>query len=662
MPLTTGTRIGPYDVTAKLGAGGMGEVYRARDDLAVVLSRGPVPVADALAIAGQIAQALEAAHQIGVVHRDLKPANIKVRADGTVKVLDFGLAKAMDASGGASGSLANSPTMTSPATEMGMILGTAAYMSPEQARGKAVDRRADVWAFGVVLYEMLAGRRAFSPAPSKGEAESVSDTLASVLKDTVPFDALPADTPPAVRRLLRRCLVKNRADRLDSMVTARLEIADATSVTGDEAAGLAAGATAPVRTGSLVVGMTLAGAALGLAAGWAIFGTTPPESGGDVVRFSIPLPPGAEVKSVALAGQENTVVCLADRLYARRMSDEAPQPVPGTDGAENLFISPDGRWAGYFVGGTIRKVALAGGDPLTIAAADAKTPGAACGQPTAFSTLDTAAGEIGHWWPEFLPGGQTALITVWMAATGINDSKIAALDLVAGRHRVLMSGSCAKFLPPGRLLCFHVGAYQVVPFDPVALRPTGEPTRVLPDGTALDPLGSWEKPVAVSPKGTLAYQAGPLVPDLQLIWVSARAEIEPVGGPPRRWRQASLSPDGRRVVGSRIEAGTTVLWIQDLVRQTEQRLDIPGANFDALWHPSGGSIVFTSMRKGHFDAYTPTLADGVAQSIIEEPFDQQPLALSNDGTRMVLYDYLAARHRPHPHERSGPTTRSAPTR
>jgi eukaryotic-like serine/threonine-protein kinase len=749
MSLAPGTRVGPYDIVAPIGAGGMGEVYRAHDaklgrdvaikilpahfvadaerlarfereartlaslnhpniaqiygmeeagagqsralvmelvegdDLSAMIARGSpeaesvssrprdgvstarrgsgMPLADALPIAKQIAQALEAAHELGIVHRDLKPANIKVRPDGTVKVLDFGLAKAMDASGVVSGSLANSPTITNPATEMGTILGTAAYMSPEQARGKPVDRRADVWAFGVVLYELLSGRRAF-------DGSEVSDVLASVLKDTIAFDALPADTPPAIRRLLRRCLEKNRADRLDSMATARLEIADALAPAGaDDSGGHASGGDASSRPRPRRANPTPAlsgvAAAFAILAAWAWFKPAPAAPGG-IVRFSIELPPGPPRTDVAITAAGDALVYDAGKLFVRSVADAEPRAIPGTDGARMVFVSPDGRWAGFFAGGAIKKVAIAGGDPLRVTDADSDSPGAAWGpdnqiyfsagwnaplsvvsadggtKPTVISTVDAAAGELAHWWPEPLPGGKALLFTDWMAASGINDARIAVLDLATGKHRILMPGSNAKYLSTGHLLYFHAGGFYRIAFDPVTVRVAGDPVKVLPDARPLDPSGSSVRSIAASTSGTLAYLSGALEPTRQLAWATQAGIIEPIAGQPQAWLGMQLSPDGRRIVAARSDGGTRGLWLHDLIRQTDEKIEAPGATFDPVWSPTGDFLLFTSLRKGHFDIAMLRPAEAVVRPVIEEPFDQGPMAVTHDGKRMVMYENL----------------------
>jgi predicted Ser/Thr protein kinase len=720
MTLAPGTRHGPYEIRALLGEGGMGRVYRAHDatlnrevalkvlgDLvandpdrlarfkreaqvlaslnhpniaqiygvegdALVLElvegptleeiiRGPgptIPLADALKIASQIAQALEAAHELGIVHRDLKPANIKVRPDGTVKVLDFGLAKALaPESASATSGLSNSPTLTARATQLGMILGTAAYMAPEQARGRNVDRRADVWAFGVVVYEMLTGRRAF-------EGSDVTDVLASVLKDSVALSALPDGTPASIRRLLRRCLEKNPSDRLDSMATARLEIADATKP--DEATLMSVAPPARARRSATVTAlMVLAALAVGIAAGWALF--RPRQSAAPIdraVRFAVPLPAGSYPTSIAITPAGDTIILEAERIYVRGLSDQEVRPLPGTEGARGLFLSPDGSLVGFFLHDKIWKLSISGGDPLAVADVPTDTPGAGWGpnntilfspgwnsglvsvsadgggKPAAISTVDTANGELGHWWPELLPDGKTVLFTIWMAATGINDARLGLLDLTTGKHRVLMPGSAAKYLPSGHLVYFHAGTYRAVRFDPVAQRVIGDAVKVLPDARPMNPNGSRQKSFAMSNDGVLAYIASGNDPDEQLAWLTPAGVVQPIKLPPRQISDYALSPDGTQLVSGRVEGGASGLWITDLHRLIEQKLDIPGSAFDPTWSPTGAFLAFTTMRHGHFDVGTIRPGEGPPTMLIDDPFDQAVSAVSRDGKTIIIDEYF----------------------
>ena len=732
MPLSPGTRLGAYEVLSLLGEGGMGQVYRARDtrlgrdvaikilpdrfvadserlarfereartlaalnhpniaqiydaathgtgdahvaylamefvdgeDLAQLIARGPVPVPEALTIARQIATGLQTAHEQGIIHRDLKPANIKIRPDGVVKVLDFGLAKALGGGSdeaGSQGDIAHSPTMTSRGTELGMILGTAAYMSPEQARGKPVDRRADVWAFGIVLYEMLTGKRAFSG----GE---VSDVLASVLKDTLPLQALPLDTPPSVRRLLRRCLEKDRGERLDSMATARLELSDAMAPAGhaeDVSAPLPVTSASPAPATGLRVWQLIAAVAIVAAAGavWAAWSASARASAAQhsrVVRFNVTVP--GDVTAVGVTPSGDTMVFQSNRLYLRGLSDASSRPIPGTDGARNLLISSDGRWAVFYADNKIKKVALAGGDPLAIADADYDSPGAGWGpdntvlfspgwnsamfsvsadgggRPAAISFVDVANGELAHWWPQMLPDGKSAVFTIWMAAAGINDARIGVLDLSTGKHRAIGPGAFARYTASGHLIYFHAGGYHAVKFDPVAMRMTGDAVKVLADVMPHDPLGNRHKPWAVATDGTLVSVAGPLLPQVQWEWASASGKTSPINLPPQPVQVSDLTADGRWLVTSRIEGGVYTLWIGDLVRQTQERVELPASNFSPSWSPDGRFFIFTSMRKGHFDLWQYRMDEGRPVEIIGEPYDQNPIAVSSDGRTMLLED------------------------
>ena len=504
MAITPGARLGPYKVLSALGSGGMGEVYRAADtrlkrDVAVKvlpaalasdpdrlarfqreaevlaslnhpniahiygledadgvtalvmelvdgvtladrIDRGGLALDEALPIARQIAEALEAAHAQGIIHRDLKPANVKVRPDGTVKVLDFGLAKAMDpalVSSDESG-LSHSPTFTSPAmTHAGMILGTAAYMSPEQARGKAVDKRSDLWAFGCVLFEMLTGQSAFA-------GEGVSETMARVIEREPDWDVLPARTPAPIRRLLRRCLQKDRTRRLDSAAAARFDIEEAMGPGGEHDERR----THPRATWRRALPWVLTGASAVALALVLLSGglpgkvtSTPPIRvhvglGADATLAT--LDRGSAVilspngRSLVFVGQRRTGPAL---LFLRRLDQLEATPLPGTEGAHEAFFSPDGQWIAFFADAKLKKVALSGGAPVTICdtpdgrggwwASDGSILYAPFfagmdrggllrvssngGMPTAVTSL--AEGEVGHAWPQILPGGKALLFT-----------------------------------------------------------------------------------------------------------------------------------------------------------------------------------------------------------------------------------------------------------
>ncbi len=539
MSLAPGTRLGSYDIVSLLGAGGMGEVYRARDaalnrdvaikvlpelfaadpdrlarftreaqtlaalnhphiaaiygveqssgvralvmelvegeDLSAQIVRGPIPLADALPIARQVADALEAAHEQGIVHRDLKPANIKVRADGTVKVLDFGLAKALTQdSGPGTRDLANSPTLTARATQMGMIVGTAAYMSPEQAKGKDVDRRADIWAFGVVLCEILTGQRAF-------KGDDVTETLASVLKDAPALAALPAGTPLRLRELLARCLQKDPRLRQRDIGDVKLEL-DAIAAGPSDATPAGPVPVARPRLSAVVAGV-LAVAAVGVAIGWAL-SRNPGTPAPGPTRFIVVSPEGRAPIAPVLTPDGRVLVFAAGRLYKRDLAAFSATPLSGTEGAGTSMISPDGRWVAFFAGGKLKKVSLSGGDPTTIGEISGSMPGAVWGPDnntilfsrgwaTGLSSIhvddgqvqqltepDRGLGERGHWRPRILPGGQQVLFTIWMTGSGVNDARIGILDLKTRKHRALFPGTDATYLASGHVLYFLAGAWH----------------------------------------------------------------------------------------------------------------------------------------------------------------------------------------------------------
>ncbi len=589
MALTPGTRLGVYEVTAPIGEGGMGQVFRATDtrlkrqvaikilppslaadhdrlarfqreaevlaslnhpniagifgleenggvsalvmelvegeDLSQRITRGAIPLDEALPIARQIAEALEAAHEQSIIHRDLKPANIKVRPDGTVKVLDFGLAKAMEPTGVASPSVSQSPTITTPAmTQAGMILGTAAYMSPEQARGKQVDKRADIWAFGCVLYEMLTGKRAFG-------GEDVSLTLADVMKGEADWQALPATLPPGIRTVLTRCLQKDPKQRLRDIGDVRLALDGAF-----ERAPSQTSATVILASSSWSRGLPWATAAVAVAAavaGWSV--RQPPPT--PVTRFEIELPEllraGNSQRELALSPDGRSLVYVegersTSRLMRRDIDQLAPTEIAGSEQQEPTmpFLSPDGGTVGFLSRrtGALMKIPIAGGTPVTLSERlqNRAPPSGATWLPDGTIVHNAAGGlwrvpatggapilllETGLFaaGPMALPGGRAVLFHVGGAGDG--EASLEALVLSSGERRKIVSGRDPFYVPTGHLVFARAnGSLWAAPFDVDRLTITREPTPLSLTAFRLSPVASAQFSVAAN--GSLAYVPG----------------------------------------------------------------------------------------------------------------------------------------------------------
>ena len=722
MALSPGSRIGSYEVQGLLGAGGMGEVYRARDtslgrdvaikvlpasvasdaerlarfereakllaslshaniaqiyglerspagaalvmelapgeDLTAHISRGALPLQDALQIAIQIAQALEAAHDAGIIHRDLKPANIKVTADGAVKVLDFGLAKALDpAAASGSANAANSPTLTAQATAAGIILGTAAYMSPEQARGRDADKRADVWSFGVVFFEMLTGARLF-------QGETISDTLAAVLRQEIPWSTLPAATPSEITKLLRRCLERDRKNRLH-------DIADVRIVLDEVSRGGAMEDVRPLPSPAgrawwpaIVVG------AIALALAFAGGRWSAPKASAtaaNTVRLVVPRPPGVLYTSDPAVSPDGSFVVFvghADQdkqLYIQRFNESAPKAIGRTEGGDQPFVSADGKWIGYQKQNRLERIAVEGGDPILIAELPhTGGPGATWlsngtvvfgsmwlgglsavaqegGAVRPVSTLDSARGEIGHWFPSALPGARHVLMTVWTKATGINDAEVALLDVDTGKHQVLFKGAEGRYLSPGYIVFFRAGAYHAIRFNPETGTVSGESVRVLDDASGNPPEGD-QAQASLGPAGTFAYlSGGSHIMPRELAWISENGKIEPLGYPVRPYRGGTISGDGKRLAISAIESGRYVMRILALDRHSDEPLDLPGSAWDPVWQPGTTKIAFTTMRKGDFDAYWVDVGtQAPPEALLVTEFDESPNAFTPDGSALIV--------------------------
>jgi len=642
------------------------------DDLSQRIARGAIPIDEALPIAKQIAEALEAAHEQGIIHRDLKPANIKVRSDGTVKVLDFGLAKAMEpasalrASGGQA--LSQSPTITSPAmTQAGMILGTAAYMSPEQARGKAVDKRADIWAFGCVVYEMLTGKRPFT-------GDEISDVLAAVLRQDLDWRVLPATAPPRLRRLLMRCLERDPRVRLRDIGEARVDIDKAIAGVGDDAAaqGTTAPATASASRGRLpwmaAAAAVLVTAALVIPALRHLRETPPPAP--PETRTDIVTPATTDPTSFALSPDGRQIVYVASsegasRLWRRLLDQATAQPLAGTEGAQYPFWSPDSRSVGFFDGNSLKRMDLAVGSLQTLTAAVPRggtwsadgvilfTPNsgsplfripASGGTAVAVTTL---AQQSSHRFPQFLPGGRQFLFS----AVGTPDTQgiyLGSLDAPettrltvadgAGVYAPIGPGLAGASREGGWLWFIRGGALLAQRLDLTRRALTGDPVTVA-DSVALEGP-TLASAVSVSATGLVAYRSGGST-RRQLTWFDRAGTARGTMGAPdeNNLTAPNLSPDGRRVAVYRVTQGNTDVWLQNADRTTRVTFD-PSRDLFPLWSPDGSRIVFDSSRTGHRDLYEKASNGAGSEALlVASPQDKTASDWSADG-RFLLFHSL----------------------
>ncbi len=632
--------------------------------LADRIAEGPIPIDEALPIAKQIAEALEAAHERGIIHRDLKPANVKVKADGTVKVLDFGLAKAFQPDAGSDPS--DSPTVTA-ATQQGVILETAVYMSPEAASGKPVDKRSDIWSFGVVLFEMLSSRRVF-------DGESVSHVLAEVLKTEPDWTSLPAETPAAIRTLLRRCLAKARKQRLPDIGAARLDLDDVMTGTSPDAT-----ASLTVQAGSWRPALPLGLAALaigGLISGVAVWNVTPRPEPPDLLRFTIApedtaLEPGAAPRrflevlgGLAISSDGGHVVYTATalggtepQLMLRSLDQRVSVPIQGSLGGSGPVLSPDGEWVAFVpVSSTniLQRVRATGGSPETVTESPSGIFGASWGadgqiifgaltglyrvpavggEAEELTKPDIEQDESFRLWPEIIPDRQ-AVVFVVSTGTTLATGELAVLELDTRIVTKLgVAGTRPHYLATGHLVfATRTGALQAVPFDAEALVVTGAPVPVV-EGVAVGYGGSAD--FSVSNAGHLVYvPGGPEGIQRSLVWVDRLGEEELVTPSLRAYTLPRLSPDGTRVALD-IRAEQMDTWILTLATGAFQRLTSDIAGGEPVWMPDGERAVFKETGEPG-TGFSVALADGTGTA--ERQATKRDVLLyeaTPDGTMLV---------------------------
>ena len=693
MPVSAGDKLGPYEILALVGKGGMGKVYRARDprlnrDVAIKVSaaqfserfereakaiaalnhpnicqiydvgpnylvmefiegdspQGPMPLDQALRIARQIADALEAAHDKGITHRDLKPGNIKIKPDGTVKVLDFGLAKVTrPASSGE-----DSPTLTLGMTEAGMILGTAAYMAPEQARGKeSVDKRADIWAFGVVLYELVSGKRLF-------QGEDVGEILAKVIRDEPDLSEAPAQLTP----LLKRCLEKDPKKRLRDIGDMELLLANAPTP---------AASTAAPRLGRLpwIAASVLAIGATVALAGWWRSAHPAEQPLKPLVRLDVDLGPDVSLQSSQSTqqGRGGTNAILSpdgarlvyvsqNRLFTRRLDQPKATELTTTEGAYAPFFSPDGQWVAFFTGAKLKKISVEGGSAIALCntplgggfggswGEDGNIIGAlgtnfplsrvpsGGGPPTPVTEFEE--GEVTQRWPQVLPGGKAVLFVAHTFSAGFDDASIEVMSLADHRRKTLVrGGTFGRYSPSGHLVYINKGTLFAVPFDLNTLSVRGTPSPVL-DRVAYSPRYGYAQ-FDFSHSGTLLYESGGAEGGALFTaqWLDSAGRAQPLLTKADNYLNLRLSPDGTRLAFSAAD-----IWIYEWQRNTMTRLTFSGGA-GPVWSPDGRYIVFRGPG-GIF--WTRSDGAGKPQQLTQSEVVQSPYSFTPEGKRLAFQE------------------------